>query len=295
MENNFILGLRKAPYREGGYTIETVSVTYNKDGSVESYNNDGFEFLSQDYIDERNDLSYADEYEDIWKEVVRGGHTTDSLEEWYEHEVNMCYGLFPFDDDSYRDDMEELWEGLSKKKKKEIEEFVGEKGEVNDDDNRGDWVTFNWVHSTTLGDPDEQDDWVLVFNKPLLKKILEHDAPYYEPKTCPCCGKEVGRHKPMYWSHSSEFDGKPICEACDKRLDERDREAQRLEEKKRQQELKEKQSSLIMEYFKNRAFEYRQDPDQIEYIIDDFLEDISEDTLEALANDLEGIYANEKA
>ena len=61
----------------------------------------------------------------------------------------------------------------------------------------------------------------------------------------------------------------------DKKLDERDREAQRLEEKKRQQELKEKQSSLIMEYFKNRAFECRQDPDQIEYIIDDVTQEFT--------------------
>ena len=291
--NSIILGLRKAPYREGGYTLETVEVEYNADGSVKNYSNTGFEFLSQDFIDERNDVEWAENERDLWEQAVQGGYTSDSLEDWYEDLVDTCYGLFPYDDDSYRDDVEKLWDELSKKKKKEIEEFVGEKGEVNDEDNRGDWVTFNCVHMTHLGDPDEQDDWVLVFNKNLLKKIVEHDAPYHEPKFCPCCGKQVGKHEPMYWSHSSEFGGNPLCEACDKELDERDRDAQRLEEKKRHQELKEKQSSIIIDYFRHRATLHRQDPDYIEDIVSECLEDISEDTLKLLADDLESIYANE--
>lgn len=278
--NSIILGLRKAPYREGGYTLETVEIEYNADGSLKDYTNTGFEFLSQDYIDERNDVEWAENERDLWEEAVKSGYTSDSLEDWYEDLIDSSYGLFPYDDNSYRDEVEDLWEGLSKKNKRQIEEFVGEKGELNSEDNSGDWVTFNCVHMTTLGDPDEQDDWVVVFNKKLLKKIVEHDAPYYKTKFCPCCGREVGKNEPMYWSHSSKYDGNPICEACDRKLTE-------IENERIAKERKEHRISVIKEYFRDKSIQYRLDPDDIENIVDELLEDLSEYAVKTLAEDLE--------
>lgn len=277
-----ILGIKKAPYREGGYTLETIEeLTYNADGSVESYSNDGFEFLSQDFIDERNDVSYARECEDIWQEAVRSGYTTESLEDWYEGEINSgCYSLYPFDDESYRDEAEEAWENLSKKQKEQIEEYVGVKGELDNEDDRGDWVTFNWVHSHSLGNPEEQDDWVVVFNKSLLEKIVKHDTPYYEDKTCPRCGKTVSYNTPMYWSHSSEYDNKPLCEDCDKELD-------KLQREKEDQEIKEKQLDNVLHYFKKKATEYGIDARVMNNIILDFSEEVSECIIASISNELE--------
>ena len=260
-----ILGLREDRCRMGGYTLETVEVEYNEDGTIKSYSNDGFEFLTQDYIDERNDVSYAESEEDIWKEAVRTGYTDLGLEEWYEDLIDNQYdGLFPFDDSSYRDEVEEAWKNLTDKQRRDIEEFVGDKDV--------DFVTFNWVHSLSLGNPSEQA-WVVLFDEDLLNKIIEKDKPYFEPKICPMCGKEVERHEPMYYSYA--IDGKPLCGNCNAEME-------------KKQELKERNEKcqFIIDYF-NRLAESMKEP-IIEDVVREFLEDADEYTISRIVDDIKG-------
>lgn len=263
--NRIILGLREDAGRMGGYTLETVECEYDEDGKLIGYDNNGFEFLSQDYIDERNDISWADNEKDLWEQAVQGGYTTDSLEDWYEGLMNSgCYDLFPFDDNSYRDEAKELWENLTDEQKEELAEYVGVKDE--------DFATFNWVHSLSLGNPNEQD-WVVVFDNDLLNQIIEKEKKNYEPKTCPRCGKEVPHGKPMYYSHSSEFGGNPLCEDCDKELD----KLERLEENN-------EKCKLIIDYFKKIASTMKNPT--IEDVVAEFVEDIDGYTISRIVDDI---------
>lgn len=285
-----ILGLRRADYREGGYTLEIVDVSFDDNGNIESYSNDGFEFLSKEFIDERNNVDFAENERDVWEEAVRGGYTDLGLEEWYENEINCnCCGLFPFDDDSYRDEAEELWEKLNKEDREALEEYVGIKGEMYEFGE--DFVTFNWVHSMSLGNPEEQDDWVVVLNNDLLEKIVKYDAKYYTPETCPRCGKQVEHGTPMYWSHSSEFDGNPLCEACDRELDELERE--QSDNTKKEENFD--NFDIILNYFKHKFAEQNTlaSMNEVRNVIEGLTKDLNSKTLKGLADNLRGIYSDE--
>lgn len=81
--------------------------------------------ISQDYIDEQNDVDYlCDNHEDIWRETVRAGQTTLGLYDFMEDLVHNCCELFPSDDPSFRMDFEQaLQDARPEVAKKVIEYF----------------------------------------------------------------------------------------------------------------------------------------------------------------------------
>ena len=86
--------------------------------------------MTQEYIDCRKDPDNADE--DLWKQAVAGDYTTLGLDDWWEDacdEAEMEGKYYPFDDDSYRYETNELYEALSDDDREKIEEIMGVKGE----------------------------------------------------------------------------------------------------------------------------------------------------------------------
>lgn len=82
--------------------------------------------ISQDYIDERNDVCWlCDNCDDIWREAVRAGQTTMGLEDFMDDWVRNCCELFPTDDSSYRSDFEQVLEDARPEVAKKVIEYFG--------------------------------------------------------------------------------------------------------------------------------------------------------------------------
>lgn len=179
-----------------------------------------FEILKQDFIDERNSVDFAYEEEDIWKEAVRGGYTTDSLEDWYKNEIDTCGGLYPYDDYSYRDEMEECYDEASQEIKDIIAEHLGYRGE--------DFVTFSCVSIGAF----ESEDYLEVFDTESFEKLKKKEEERNKLHFCSRCGRQVEKNEPMYYSHEGYGH---VCSECDVELD--------------RQEAEERKARLVDEVF----------------------------------------------
>lgn len=95
-----------------------------------------FRTLSVDEIEERRSEDWADEERDLWVYAVQGGYTDEGLADWWKSECEkgeMEGLLYPYDDDSYRDMIEETYAELPQDFKDKIEEAWGTKGTYRDD------------------------------------------------------------------------------------------------------------------------------------------------------------------
>lgn len=118
--------------------------------------------MTQEYIDCRKDPDNADE--DLWKQAVAGDYTTLGLDDWWEDacdeaEMNNLY--YPYDDDSYRYETNELYEALSDDDREKIEEIMGVKGE--------DYVDFECGSGGRCFDANAE--WDLILRPDLVELI----------------------------------------------------------------------------------------------------------------------------
>lgn len=82
--------------------------------------------ISQDYIDEHNDVDYLCDYEDyLWREAVKAEQTTLGLRDFVEELVRDCCDLFPFDDPSFRMDFEQALQDARPEVAKKVIEYFG--------------------------------------------------------------------------------------------------------------------------------------------------------------------------
>lgn len=125
--------------------------------------------LTQEYIDEMNDIDYLCEENDyLWREAVQAQRTTDSLQEYMQSLVDECsyYDmLFPFDDNSFRDQTEKLVEELPTEQKAELEKTFGVMGE--------DFVTWNCSCCGRCFNAD--DEWDVIFRPDLVELIKQYE------------------------------------------------------------------------------------------------------------------------
>lgn len=82
--------------------------------------------ISQDYIDEHNDVDWLCENEyDIWHEAVRANTTTLGLDDFMKDLVLNCCDLFPLDDSSFRSDFEDALKDARPEVAKKVIEYFG--------------------------------------------------------------------------------------------------------------------------------------------------------------------------
>ena len=118
--------------------------------------------MTQEYIDCRKDPDNADE--DLWKQAVAGDYTTLGLDDWWEDacdEAEMEGKYYPFDDDSFRYETNELYEALSDDDREKIEEIMGVKGE--------DYVDFECGSGGRCFDANAE--WDLILRPDLVELI----------------------------------------------------------------------------------------------------------------------------
>ena len=121
--------------------------------------------ITKSYIDERKSFDYADKY--MWQEAVANDSTELGFEDWWEEQVDECYmydQLFPYDDNSFRDKTERLWEELPDEEREKLEEVFG----VMDKD----FVTFD-CSSCGRCIVDKDDNWQIILDEDLLNKCKE--------------------------------------------------------------------------------------------------------------------------
>ena len=126
--------------------------------------------ITQDFIDDMNDLdNLIDEYDYLWRDAVAAKQTDLGLEEYIEQCKNECQyydQLYLGDDNSFRDDTEELIEQLPADKKAIIEQYFGVKDK--------DYVTWSVSGCGRCFNPD--DEWDVIFNPELIELIKEYEA-----------------------------------------------------------------------------------------------------------------------
>ena len=126
--------------------------------------------ITQDYIDEMNDINFlCEEYDYLWREAVQAGSTEKGLEEFMQDWVyeSSCYGyLFPSDDNSFRYETEKLVDTLPEDQKKQLEEVFGVMGE--------DFATWDCSGCGRCFNAD--DEWDVVFRPDLLELIKEYES-----------------------------------------------------------------------------------------------------------------------
>lgn len=115
--------------------------------------------LTQEQIDSQKEAD-----EELWKGAVAGGSTTLGLDDWWEDacdeaEMNNLY--YPYDDDSYRYETNELYEALSDDDREKIEEIMGVKGE--------DYVDFECGSGGRCFDANAE--WDLILRPDLVELI----------------------------------------------------------------------------------------------------------------------------
>lgn len=125
--------------------------------------------ITQSYIDEMNDVSMlCEEYDDLWKEAVNEERTTSSLENFMQELVDECSyydKLYPFDDNSFRYQTENLAEELPADQKQELEKVFGVIGE--------DFAA--WSVSGCGRCFNANDKWDVIFRPDLVELIKEYE------------------------------------------------------------------------------------------------------------------------
>lgn len=142
-----------------------------KDGEVyvleEVYNDNGFKGavgysmrpLTEDYVEEMKDPEYA---RDLWKQAVQLDETDLGLEEWAEEaneEAELECRYFATDDDSYRDEFEDLVEELPQEQKEQVQKLTD--------------LTWQVSSGGRCFEKDMKFD--VVFDKELLDLINKHE------------------------------------------------------------------------------------------------------------------------
>lgn len=126
--------------------------------------------ITQDYVDEMNDVDYLEaELDYLWREAVQAGSTTDSLSDYMQSLVDECQfydQLFPLDDNSFRYQTEKLVEELPAEQKAELEKVFGVMGE--------DYVTWNCIGCGRCFNTN--DEWDVVFRPGLLELIKQYES-----------------------------------------------------------------------------------------------------------------------
>ena len=132
--------------------IETISLAkYTNNVTLGVYGGT-YRPISTDDIEERTGEDWAYEERDLWVQAVESDRTDEGLLEWWQE---CCEGaemeglLYPFDDNSDREEIEEAYKKLTQKQKDKIEEIWGTKGNYEDewdtDENlQSNWYTVTW-------------------------------------------------------------------------------------------------------------------------------------------------------
>ena len=153
-----------------------------------------FEVLNKEKAEEINRLVREDGeygYEDLWRECVHGGHTTDGLAEWLENVVDeeLADGKdFVGQDTSYfnylKQELKRLYKSMPEEKLQEMIDFINENNCRNDDvyfDSIEDFkknAVFSCVGGGRCFSKDEE--LPIVFDNELLEKIRIAETPIEE-------------------------------------------------------------------------------------------------------------------
>lgn len=111
-----------------GELVVLDEIERNEDGTINHVHVHTFSKITQGEVDERKN----NPDEEIWKECVAADRTTDGLDDWWEDacdEAEMEGLLFPFDDNSFREETHEAINNLPADKKELLEEEWGVLGE----------------------------------------------------------------------------------------------------------------------------------------------------------------------
>lgn len=125
--------------------------------------------ITQSYIDDMNDLdTLCDEHDYLWREAVQAGSTTLGLQEFMQEWVDSCrYNeqLYPFDDNSFRYQTENLVKELPTDQKQELEKVFGVMGK--------DFEA--WSVGGCGRCFNANDKWDVVFRPDLVELIKEYE------------------------------------------------------------------------------------------------------------------------
>lgn len=164
-----------------------------------------FEVLTKEKAEEinrhvREDGDYG--YEDLWRECVHGGHTTDGLTEWLENVVDeeLAYGKdFVGQDTSYfnylKQELKRLYESMPEEKLQEMIDFINENNYRNDDvyfesiDDFKQNAVFSCVGGGRCFSKDEE--LPIVFDNELLEKIRIAETPIEKPELREKTAREI--------------------------------------------------------------------------------------------------------
>lgn len=120
--------------------------------------------LTKDYVEEMKDPECI---RDLWKQAVQADETDLGLEEWADEaneEAKMEGRYFATDDDSYRDEFEDLVEELPQEQKEQVQELTDLTWEVS---------CCGRCFKNRFFEKDMKFD--VVFNKELLDLINKHE------------------------------------------------------------------------------------------------------------------------
>ena len=123
----------------------------------------GMRPLTQAEIDNGND---TENLRDLWKEAVRYDQTELGLEDYADDLRYNCEGYYPYDDDSFRYDFNNLLEKLPEKFRIKIENIFG----IRDED------YIDWTYENAGCCFNAEDKWDVVIDKDLIEKIKEVEA-----------------------------------------------------------------------------------------------------------------------
>jgi len=154
-----------------------------------------FEVLNKEKADRINELVKDGDYgyEDLWRECVHGGHTTDGLTEWLENVVDeeLADGKdFVGQDTScfnyLKQELKRLYESMPEEKLQEMIDFINENNYRNDDvyfESIDDFKQ-NAVFSCVGGGRcfSEDKELPIVFDNELLEKIKIAETPIENPE-----------------------------------------------------------------------------------------------------------------
>jgi hypothetical protein len=166
---NQIVGITK------DHTIFVLNDTFSyqdEDGSQGLHGATRYEMdtISQDTVDYNNDVeTVRDIYKELWVEAVKGGGEERSLDEFAKDLIEKTKDngddyLFPHDDPSFRDEMEDALADASDATRKAIEDAFGIKGK--------DFVAYDCVCCGRCGKI-TPDYFEKVLNPDLLQTIME--------------------------------------------------------------------------------------------------------------------------
>lgn len=127
--------------------------------------------LTQEEIDERNDLDNVREYvRDFWQDAVANGTTELGLDDFAEKEreelADGC--LYYGDDPSFRREADEAFEKLTDEQKAQFNEIIGVKDK--------DFVDWESGCCGRIGDDYKAWEWAVLFRPDLLKVIHQYES-----------------------------------------------------------------------------------------------------------------------